>query len=369
MGKPVMRETGHLYRQLRLAMAERKRFGLATVVKAAGDGPGELCGQKLLVTESGACGSLLRSRLGAAIESLVRQAWQQQAPGLHELAAESGPVTLFVEPFPPAARLLVLGGGHIARPLAAIGAMLDYEVTVIDDRPSFANQDRFPQAKAVICEDFAPALRQETIDASTSVVIVTRGHQHDLKCLEYVLRSQPGYVGMIGSRRRVGMVRQYLAAGGFPSDLIDRVYMPIGLDIGAETPEEIALSIAAQLIAVRRGLERYPAQPAATGEQWNLLKGMLDYIDRGQPFVAATIIRTAGSTPRKAGAKMLVLPDGSIGGTIGGGCSEAAVCTEALMLFAAGGVKLQRVTMDADVAADEGMACGGVMDIFLESFV
>ncbi len=107
---------------------------------------------------------------------------------------------VFVEPLHPVARLLVLGGGHIAQPLVAIASLLEYEMTVIDDRPSFADHRRFPGARSVVCDDFSRALSRQRFDAGTSVVIVTRGHLHDLECLKQVLPAEPGYVGMIGSR-------------------------------------------------------------------------------------------------------------------------------------------------------------------------
>jgi xanthine dehydrogenase accessory factor len=430
-----------LYQELRQALADRKEFVLATVVEAGEELRGWM-GQKLFLINDCVHGDLVNSPLGPAVADLARQTLRQQGAQLQEIVTEAGTVGIFAEPFHPAARLLVLGGGHIARPLVAIAALLDYQITVIDDRPEFAGRIRFPQAQTVICDDFVQALQKEQIDTGTSVVIVTRGHRHDLDCLKQVLQRTPGpeYVGMIGSRHRVKMVRDFLIDEGFPANLVDRVHMPIGLTIGAETPEEIAVSIAAQLVEARRGQS---APLVSTSEQWNQLAEILDCIDRGRSLVAATVIRTVGSTPRKAGAKMLVLPDGSLLGTVGGGCFEAAVRSEALMLFDAphtsgvimpggpperaasasgapmpngarhtpsphpglrpglalripfgpgvarvlhilsgralarmrrknaeymctGAVKLHRVSMDAGVADDEGMACGGVMDVFLE---
>jgi xanthine dehydrogenase accessory factor len=162
------------------------------------------------------------------------------------------------------------------------------------------------------------------------------------------------------------MVKEHLIASGYPEDRVNRVHMPIGLEIGGETPEEIAVSIAAQLVEARRGRSRWLVPPTSTVGDQNLLSRMFDYLDEGQPCVVATVVRTVGSTPRKAGARMLLLPDGGSVGTIGGGCGEAAVRSEAMMLFDAGGARLVRVVMDADAAADEGMACGGTMDVFLE---
>jgi xanthine dehydrogenase accessory factor len=180
------------------------------------------------------------------------------------------------------------------------------------------------------------------IDAGSSVVIVTRSHQQDLDCLEYLLPLQPGYLGMIGSRRRVKLIREQLLACGYPEELLSRVCMPISLPIGAQTPEEIAVSIAAQLVAARRGLENSPLPPTSGGQQWKLLDKLVECLQAGRPVVAATVIRTSGSTPRKAGAKMLVAPDGSLEGTIGGGCAENEARREALALFHRGGCQLSR---------------------------
>lgn len=357
-----------MYKQLRQLVQDRTGFALATLVDA-GDGLQGLVGRSLLLTGSGAFGTLTGTALGPAVESLAQQALEQQEVRLCQVAGDFGRAEVFVEPYHPVARLLVLGGGHIARPLVAIAFLLEYEITVIDDRPSFASQQRFPEARSVVCDDFIRALQNQRIDAGTSVVIITRGHRHDLDCLMQVLQYEPGYVGMIGSRRRAKMVREHLLASGYTEDRVNRVYMPIGLEIGGETPEEIAVSIAAQLVAARRGQARWPVPSTSTVEHWNLLARMLDYLDEGRPCVVATVVRTVGSTPRKAGARMLLLPDGGSVGTIGGGCGEAAVHSEAMMLFDTGGARLFRVTMEADVAADEGMACGGAMDVFLKRLV
>lgn len=361
-----IREVRPLYNQLKQIVERRERFALATVVEA---GKRELLGQKLLVAESGTFGALKGTQLGARIKSLAEEALKKEDVCLFEIADDVGAQSILVECFHPVARLLVLGGGHIARPLVKIASLLNYEITVIDDRPAFANSERFSEAKEVICDDFVRALKHQRIDPGTSVVIVTRGHKHDLDCLKHVLQYEPGYVGMIGSRRRIKLVKEHLIESGYPRDRVDRVYMPIGLDIGAETPEEIAVSIAAQLVEVRRGVAFYPMPPTSTSEQWDLLARMLEYVNRGEPLVAATVIRTKGSTPRKPGAKMLVLPDGSCFGTIGGGCGEAEVRNEALMLFDSPGIKVYRVMLHADIAAEEGMACGGEMDVFLERLV
>ena len=354
-----------MYKQLEHIVERREKFALVTVIEAE---QRELVGQKILVAESSIYGTIKGIQIVAKIKSLAEEALKKDDLCLVEIA-NAGTLRILIECFHPVARLLVLGGGHIAKPLVKIASLLNYEITVIDDRPDFASSERFPEAKEVICDDFIRALKHQRIDSGTSVVIVTRGHKHDLDCLKHVLRYEPGYVGMIGSRRRVKLVKEHLIESGYPPDRVDRVYMPIGLDIGAETPEEIAVSIAAQLVEVRRGVACYPMLPTSNSEQWELLERILEYVKRREPVVAATVIRTKGSTPRNPGAKMLVLPDGRCIGTIGGGCGEAEVRNEALMLFDSSGVKVHRVMLHADIAEEEGMACGGEMEIFLERLV
>jgi xanthine dehydrogenase accessory factor len=148
-------------------------------------------------------------------------------------------------------KLVICGAGHIAIPLARFTRELGFSVTVIDDRPDFANQSRFEGCQ-VIAEDFLVALRQTPLNHSTYVVIITRGHEHDADCLSEVLSRKTAYVGLIGSRRRVHFVLELMSRNGIPADRLEEVFTPIGIPIGAESPEEIALSIAAELVCVRR---------------------------------------------------------------------------------------------------------------------
>ena len=150
--------------------------------------------------------------------------------------------------------LLIVGAGHIALPLAQLGKLCDFDVVVLDDRASFANAERFPMADQVIAAPFEAALREFPLDEDTYIVLVTRGHQHDVACLLEVLDRPSAYRGMIGSRRRVRSVFQLLEEEkGIARERFERLYSPIGLDIGSETPAEIAVSIMAEIIKVRRG--------------------------------------------------------------------------------------------------------------------
>jgi xanthine dehydrogenase accessory factor len=149
--------------------------------------------------------------------------------------------------------LVVVGAGHVAVPIAKVGKLLDFEVVVIDDRPSFANTDRFPDADRIIVDEFTTALDQLDITPSTYVVLVTRAHTFDVHALRKIVRLPAGYIGMIGSRRRVYAVFKLLSDEGVPLDDLLRVHAPIGLDIKTETPGEIAISVGAELLKARRG--------------------------------------------------------------------------------------------------------------------
>lgn len=164
-------------------------------------------------------------------------------------------IRLFVELYESPPWLIVVGAGHVAKPTAALGKMVGMRVTVLDDRPEFANWERFPEADEVIAEDFEPTLRRlfPKIHRQTYIVLVTRGHKQDEMALREVALSKAGYVGMIGSRRRSKMVLQALLDDGYPRVKVEAIHAPIGVDIRAETPEEIAVSIIGEIIAVRRG--------------------------------------------------------------------------------------------------------------------
>lgn len=160
--------------------------------------------------------------------------------------------------FRPKERLILLGAGHIAQPLCEIAAMLGFSVTVVDDRPSFANHPRFPQAEQILCDEFTNAIEQLHIHAGDYVAVITRGHRYDADCLRALLAgTMPRYWGMLGSKRRTIALLHMLAQEGFAQDKLDSIHTPIGLDIGALSVQEIAVSIAAELIQTRRcGLNR-----------------------------------------------------------------------------------------------------------------
>ena len=153
---------------------------------------------------------------------------------------------------------VILGGGHISQPLTQILRLLEYEVTVVDDRAEFADFTRFPTGCRVLCREFEAVWPELRITPQTAVIIVTRGHRHDLECLSQALDSSAGYIGMIGSRRKVAAVFTALTQVGVSIEKLAAVHSPIGLDIGAETPAEIAVSIVAEVVAAFKGADARP---------------------------------------------------------------------------------------------------------------
>jgi xanthine dehydrogenase accessory factor len=175
--------------------------------------------------------------------------------GLRVYETPEGGVELYAEIRRPVLELVVVGAGHVAQPLAHIGSLLGFRVTVLDDRPGFATMERFPDADRVVSVDFEDPFVDVPLHARSHILLVTRGHKYDYACLVRALRADPApaYIGMIGSRRRVRATYVQLLEDGIERAQLDRIYAPVGLDVGAETPEEIAVAVAAELVLVRRG--------------------------------------------------------------------------------------------------------------------
>lgn len=167
--------------------------------------------------------------------------------------ARADDAQVMVQLFEAPARLVVVGGGHVGLSVAEIGELLGFGVTVLDDRPEFANDERFPMAEAVLCGEIDEQLDALSFDHNTYVVLVSRGHKQDEIALRHVVGRGAGYVGMIGSKRRTATVLEHLRDEGFDPAVLEPLATPIGLDIGAETPAEIAVSILAEITMLRRG--------------------------------------------------------------------------------------------------------------------
>ena len=236
-------------------LEKEESFCLATVLKSNQSDIHP--GQKAIVRlDKPIEGSLGSAQLDASANRLAQQALQENKSTIIEIAASCN---VFLNVLCADAQLVICGAGHIALPLAQFSQKLGFQVTIIDDRSDFANLSRFPGCN-IIAKDFTVALRGMTFGAATYVVVITRGHEHDVDCLIEIIDKRTVYVGLIGSRRRVRIVLEALAEKGLPQERLNEVFTPIGLPIGAESPEEIALSIVSELVCVRR---KGPAQARA----------------------------------------------------------------------------------------------------------
>ena len=280
-----------------------------------------------------------------------------------------GDRTVVREPMLPQERLIVLGGGHIALPVCQMGAACGFEVIVIDDRPDFANRARFPEASQVICDSFENGIASLNVTPFDYVVVITRGHRHDADCLRALLPGVwPAYLGMIGSRRRTRGLLEMLKVEGFDEELLSRICTPIGLNIGAVTPAEIAVSILSEVIAYRRLPEH--GDPKRCCADSDLELSTLQYLaENHDPKAVVTVIETKGSTPRGTGAKMAVSPLGKVTGSIGGGCSEGAVIRDAVRIIGTGRYQVVDIDLTGEVAESDGMVCGGTMKVLVEDAV
>ncbi len=163
-----------------------------------------------------------------------------------------GSMEVYVEPILPDPALVIFGAGHVGRCVADVAATLGFSVTVADDRLKYANRERFPNVAGLTVDTWENIFSQLQVNDSTYLLIVTRGHEYDLACLRFALKTPAKYIGLLGSKRKTSLFYETLAKEGVDPDSLKRVHAPVGLAIGAETPEEIAVSIAAQLISVRR---------------------------------------------------------------------------------------------------------------------
>ncbi|HEX7089177.1 MAG TPA: XdhC/CoxI family protein [Longimicrobiales bacterium] len=269
----------------RLALAAEAggpAVALVTVVGAPEGGAGRaLLGRRVALLETGELrGTLGGGALDARAVELGWRVLAGEPPGAEEVDADGARFTFYAEACFPPEELLVVGAGHIAVPLAELGVRLGFRVTVLDDREEFATDARFPGAARVLRVDFADPFRELAIGPRTYIVLVTRAHRYDFDCLKQLveLEAAPRYIGMIGSRRRVRAAFHAMLEAGIPRERLARVRAPLGIDIGAETPEEIAVSIAAELIAVRRGGAALDASLAA---RENVLERLLPETARG----------------------------------------------------------------------------------------
>ena len=261
---------------------EGKRGVMATIVHTNGSIP-SFESSRMLVREDGTIlgtigGGCVEAEVWAAAKDVLKaEAPRKMVFNLNNEASYDnglicgGTVEIFVEPILPQPILYIFGGGHVSMALAKATHSAGFAIGIVDDREQFANLERFPMAREVYTT-YEEAFEKIKPNASSYMVIVTRGHRDDMRVLGWAVNTDARYIGMIGSKRKVISVYQALEREGIPSEKFDHVHAPVGLEIGALTPDEIAISIAAELIAVRRGastglahmaVERVRATPAA----------------------------------------------------------------------------------------------------------
>ncbi len=286
--------------------------------------------------------------------------------GQEAVLKETAEDEIYYRKFIPKDRLILLGGGHVSLALERIAPMLDFSVTVVDDRPAFANVARFPDADEIVCDSFENALSDLKIRETDYVCVLTRGHRWDKACVTHILSgTMPYYLGMVGSKKRVKGLRETLLKEGFDQERTDALHAPIGISIGAITTAEIAVSILAELIACRRAKDT--TDDVEYLHQTNTDMDMLRFLsEEGDAKAMLMVLSSSGSTPVKSGAMMAIDALGSSYGTIGGGCSEAAAMARARRIIGTKTKKIIEVDMSDDEAAENGMVCGGSMRVLIE---
>src|SRR5579871_3784640 len=252
-----------IYEQIVELRRQGRRGAVATIVNVRGSIP-SFKTAKMLVRDDG---SIVGTIGGGCVEADVWQAAREvmesekprtlsfdlnQDPKYDTGLVCGGTLEIFVEPVLPPALLYVFGAGHVSLSLCRTASSAGFEVIVTDDRSSYATTERFPAAREVHALEFEEAMRKLDPNEASYIVIVTRGHRDDLRILRWAVQTRARYIGMIGSKRKVIGIYKTLVEEGLPAHLFDRVHAPIGLDIAAVTPEEIAVSITAELIALRR---------------------------------------------------------------------------------------------------------------------
>ncbi len=257
-----------VYQKLAELLEREESAALVTIVSTKGSSPGRV-GFKMLVDLRG---NITGTVGGGALEAMaIREALEVIRTGAPKLStykltqnkAESlgmlcgGEASYFVEAIVPAASLVIVGAGHISQTLANMGKLLGFRVTVLDDREEFCNRERFPTADSCLVGEIGGLLDSLQICPSTCIIIVTRGHTHDRLALAKMIGSAAGYLGMIGSKQKVEKNFSILSEEGYSKEMLHKVYAPIGLKIGAKTPQEIAVSILAEIIAVKNKAEDF----------------------------------------------------------------------------------------------------------------
>lgn len=247
---------------------EGRRAALATIVRRLGSTPRKDHAKMLIYDDGTTVGSVGGGCVEAEVWQEARKAMETGRAAilkyeLTETDAENeglvcgGTVEVFVEAILPDPKVIIMGAGHVGQAIAETAHRVGFKVAVLDDREAFANRERFPQAGEIVVDDFQNALGRTVVTDNSFILIVTRGHKHDQAAVEQAIQTGARYVGLVGSRRKTRLIVEHLIdVKGYAPELFDKLYAPIGIEIGSETPEEIAVSVVAELIALRKGIHQ-----------------------------------------------------------------------------------------------------------------
>ena len=258
-----------IYEEIRRLQREERRAAVATITQIRGSVPSFKTAKMLIRDDGSILGSIgggcVEAEVWAAAQEVIKE--EKSRVMTFDLTDESmaegglicgGKVEIFIEPILPQPHMVIFGAGHISMQLSRIAAIAGFRTTIVDNRPQYANTERFPEAETIFSETFESAMEAITPGENTYLVIVTRGHQEDENVLRWAVRTNARYVGMIGSKRKVRTIADDLLGEGISAERLESVHMPIGLDIAAVTPEEIAVAIVAEAIHNRRAGFKHP---------------------------------------------------------------------------------------------------------------
>jgi xanthine dehydrogenase accessory factor len=275
-----------IYEEIVKLRREGRRGAVATIVSVRGSIPSFRTAKMLVRDDGSIVGTIGGGCVEADVWQAAREVMEEEKPRTLTFNLNQNPkydtglvcggtLDIFIEPVLPVPVLFLFGAGHVAVNLYQVAHNAGFDVIVVDDRETYANRERFPEAREIHAEDFDQTMAKLAPNESAYIVIVTRGHRDDMRVLRWAVQTPARYVGMIGSKRKVLAIYRELEKEGLAPELFERVHAPVGLDIGAVTPEEIAVAITAELIALRRHSEaplphlrysRKAAQPDSPAE-------------------------------------------------------------------------------------------------------
>ena len=256
-----------IYEEIVRVRFEGGRAALATIVRRQGSTPRRDFAKMLISEDGSTIGSVGGGQTEAEVLKEAKRVMETGQASLlkYQLTQKDaeqdgltcgGTVEVFVEPILPDPKLILMGAGHIGQTVAQAAHRVGFKVAVVDDRESFANRERFPQAKEIVVAPFQQGFDAITVSQTSFILIATRGHGHDQTVLEQALQTSACYIGMVGSRRKTQIIVQNLLGKGVSPEALSRLYAPIGIEIGSGTPEEIAVSVVGELIAILHGVHQ-----------------------------------------------------------------------------------------------------------------